>query len=663
MIRVDRAAVVAPASLEATHVARARAAAAAHFQASDARARQTTHRFAPFFEARDVREALLALFSNKCAFCESPLGGTIPGQVHPFRPRQDAVDPRSGETSRRHYWWLAYEWDNLYLSCSRCSRAAGGRFPVEGRRAKSGSTGKALASERPVLLDPCLDDPAGSLLFQSDGSIEPRDLRGAQTIETFGLNRPSLVSARLNRLRQVEALLWTGGDVLHEVGADDAPYAGAIRQLIGALSLGDTPDFAGRRPLPEPALGLPHSVPARVLSVAIRNFRAIEELDLAFEGEPDSWTMLLGENGDGKTSVLQALAIALMNGSQRSRIDSTPYLRHGARSGTVSVELSDRTTREIRFSSDDNLFTAERAKPLVLAGYGAYRAPGKGAPRRSIAPRVTSLLSPYVRLISPGEWLLHLDRRNFDAAAKALTRLLLADDGLFLRRQGRVLFERGGSRVELDELSAGYRSTVAVAIDLMSYMLTRWGDLVAAEGVVLIDEIGTHLHPRWQMKVVSAFRDAFPRIQFIATTHDPLCLRGLRNGEVVVLKRDPEGAIFALSDLPAIEGLFVDQLLTSEYFGLGSTLDPEIEDAFAEYYDLLSVRSPDARQRARIAELQLELEERGQLGATERERLVLQAADRALALRAVERTPERRSELAQDAEVAIASLWRESGLG
>lgn len=662
MIPVSRNTVPAPQSLDSPHVAAARDDAAQHFRASDARARQSAHRFAPYHDAHDVRAALRMLFSNKCAFCESPLGGATPGRVHHFRPRQGAVDPRTGETSRRHYWWLAYTWDNLYLSCLRCNRVAGARFPVDSKRARGGATGEELKRERPLLIDPCAEDPLASLKFQLDGSVEPTSERGAQTIETYALNRPALVGSRMQRIRQVQTLLSQGIEITGELQADDAPYAGMIRQLIGSLDPASSFARVPTRGGWEESVSESRAKAARIVSATIHNFRAIKGLELTFQSEPDSWTMLLGENGDGKTSVLQALAIALMDGSQRSRMDSAPYLRHGTRHGWIAVELSDRSTRKVDFSADDGRFRSASARPLVVAGYGAYRAPGRGAVRRSSSPRLTSLLSPYVRLISPTEWLAHLDRRNFDAAAGALSRLLLDDDGVFQRRQGQVLFRRHSGATGLDDLSAGYRSTVALAVDLMSYMLTRWGDLATAEGIVLIDELGTHLHPRWQMKVVNAFREAFPRMQFIATTHDPLCLRGLRDGEVVVLRRDRENEIFAVTELPSVGNLYVEQLLTSEYFGLGSTVDPELEDAFAEYYDLLSARNPDPRQQARIEALRELLKGRGQLGITEREELVLTAADQALANRAVEPDPAVRSDIVDQAEAEIADLWLESGL-
>jgi hypothetical protein len=111
----------------------------------------------------------------------------------------------------------------------------------------------------------------------------------------------------------------------------------------------------------------------------------------------------------------------------------------------------------------------------------------------------------------------------------------------------------------------------------------------------LIDEIGSHLHPRWQMRVIQGLRQTFPRVQFIVTTHYPLCLRGLFNRELVVLQRTPHNKVLAVDrDLPPIEGMRVDQLLTSEYFGLNSTIDPDLESQFSEYYQLLALAGAGA---------------------------------------------------------------------
>jgi hypothetical protein len=120
-------------------------------------------------------------------------------------------------------------------------------------------------------------------------------------------------------------------------------------------------------------------------------------------------------------------------------------------------------------------------------------------------------------------------------------------------------------------------------------------DLYEARGVVLIDELETHLHPRWKLRVMAALRAALPQVQFIATTHDPLCLRGMDDGEVHVLIRDEDQRIEQLENLPNVRTLRAEQLLTSDFFGLSSTADPEVEQSLARRADIVEGgASPDS---------------------------------------------------------------------
>ena len=59
------------------------------------------------------------------------------------------------------------------------------------------------------------------------------------------------------------------------------------------------------------------------------------------------------------------------------------------------------------------------------------------------------------------------------------------------------------------------------------------------EGLVLIDELDLHLHPRWQAEFVRALKATFPRLQFVVTTHSPLVLRDTEPGEAYELQREP----------------------------------------------------------------------------------------------------------------------------
>ena len=56
------------------------------------------------------------------------------------------------------------------------------------------------------------------------------------------------------------------------------------------------------------------------------------------------------------------------------------------------------------------------------------------------------------------------------------------------------------------------------------------------KGVVLIDELDLHLHPKWQMKIVEDLRKVFPNIQFICTTHSPILLRSIEKEKIIILE-------------------------------------------------------------------------------------------------------------------------------
>jgi predicted ATP-binding protein involved in virulence len=250
--------------------------------------------------------------------------------------------------------------------------------------------------------------------------------------------------------------------------------------------------------------------------------------------------------------------------------------------------------------------------------------------------RVDNLFDPFLAITDPTTWLLELDERRFDVVAIGLHTLLdLRSDARLVpdRKTGTVLIQEGRSRDSLRELSDGYQSMLVLSCDVMRTILSLWDTIEQAEGVVLIDELGAHLHPRWRMTIVSRLRTLLPRMQFIVTTHDPLCLRGLEDGEVVVVLRNEARDVVTITDLPPVKGLRVDQLLTSEHFGLGSTVDPELDQLYREYYTLRARARPTAAERSRLAEIDARLSDLEQLGTTERERLMLTAADRFLAQR------------------------------
>lgn len=207
---------------------------------------------------------------------------------------------------------------------------------------------------------------------------------------------------------------------------------------------------------------------------------------------------------------------------------------------------------------------------------------------------------------------------------------MLADDDDFERDDdpetpGRIYIRQGEQRVAMKDLSVGYKSVIAMVCDIIREMLYHYDNLEFASAVVFIDEVETHLHPRWKMQIMTLLRRAFPKIQFIATTHDPLCLRGMYDGEVFVLQRSAEDQVERVTDLPSIRGMRAEQILTSEFFGLGST-DPETDARLLRYNRLAArIESLSDEEHAEMRRLQAALDDGMVLGSTLREQAYVEA--------------------------------------
>lgn len=414
--------------------------------------------------------------------------------------------------------------------------------------------------------------------------------------------------------------------------------------------------------------------------IEIKNFKIIEKLVISIptetSAEKGSWLLLLGENGTGKSSILQAVALALAGKHHRSKLKlkASAFVRYGCESGYVKVYLTGSPEPvELHFKKGSRLFTGKPEDPkALLLGYGATRllprsrsatTTKKPDPAHKVeATRAFNLFDPFVALNDATPWLWALGEEEFDRIARSLKDLLLLKpkDRLVRnpRNKKRIEVRAFGTLVMLEDLSDGYQSIVALTTDIMSVMRLRWSAMEIAEGIVLIDEIDSHLHPIWKMKIIQRLRAVFPRLQFLVTSHDPLTLRGLHAGEVIVMKSDQRNRPVVITDLPSPEGMRVDQLLTSEYFGLNSTIDPTTEEKFAEYYHLLALRKLTKAQEARLATLKEEMGKLEVLGTTRREQLMLEATDEFLAKAAAAPRPAKGTTLKDETRKKIMNMWK-----
>jgi len=165
--------------------------------------------------------------------------------------------------------------------------------------------------------------------------------------------------------------------------------------------------------------------------------------------------------------------------------------------------------------------------------------------------------------------------------------------------------------VAMRNLSLGYRSMITWVVDLASRMFEAYPDSVeplAEPAIALVDEIDLHLHPRWQREITSHLDRLFPNVQFIVTAHSPLVVQGEGVTNVAVLRR-VDDHVEILNDPEEVRGWRVDQILTSDLFGLRSARPIEVERLIEKQQELVLLDAPTDAQRADLAAIDAKLAE------------------------------------------------------
>jgi len=153
---------------------------------------------------KTVKEALIKLQNYKCCFCESKIGHISFGDVEHFRPKGGWVQNEEA-INQPGYYWLAYHWDNLFLSCELCNqRHKKNYFPIinEGQRALNHTF--SIDDEYPFFIHPVFDDPEDYIEFNdSEPSAVNDSDRGKITIKKLALDREELNEHRKKTLNLI----------------------------------------------------------------------------------------------------------------------------------------------------------------------------------------------------------------------------------------------------------------------------------------------------------------------------------------------------------------------------------------------------------------------------------------------------------------------------
>ena len=282
-----------------------------------------------------------------------------------------------------------------------------------------------------------------------------------------------------------------------------------------------------KRPYKRTKVKLPHvssTIGAGNLSwidnLFIKNFFSIKDIELLnLTNKREIY--IVGENGDGKTLLLQAIAIALVGVHDGVLFD---LIKEAKKKPYISIDKNNLTPI--------NYFSS--CLSINLYAYGSSR--NNSCQIKEDEKGYLTLFSGEYNLKSPIKWLIDLYNAqnakektviSLDDTIKLLKHLLNREIEIEVTYNS-VIFKEKKSEVSFEQLSAGYRGVIIIICDLIARLSENQqvASIKDFQGIVLIDEVELHLHPKWQYSFMNKLRETFPLIQFIVTTHSPTVLLG-----------------------------------------------------------------------------------------------------------------------------------------
>ena len=286
-------------------------------------------------------------------------------------------------------------------------------------------------------------------------------------------------------------------------------------------------------------------------------------------------TFVTGENGVGKSALLQAIAMVTGGSEALRHLPGFPdaYIRRGADEASIKATITTTQGEERELSlllkrGESVRDAVERARtslaPMDAAlrhTHRSYFVAGYGSGRRvdpamawaiSLYPSgstrfaaVHSLFNRDALLRPLPAWTADLlsrgGKETLDTLATAINTFLPAAVRFHsITPGGTVMFSTPDGLLPLEQLSNGYQQTVAWVGDLLYHLTRTFGDYkkpLSARGLLLIDEADLHLHPTWQKQLYAFLQKGLPQMQVIASTYSLVTSEEACEDEVLLLER------------------------------------------------------------------------------------------------------------------------------
>ncbi len=193
-----------------------------------------------------VKAVLKSAQHDKCFLCESKVTHIAYGDVEHFRPKAACCQNEDDDLEKPGYFWLAYEWENLFFCCQLCNqRFKKNLFPLVDSSKRAKSHRDEIANEKPLFINPAEDNPEDYISFRAEIPYAINNNRkGKITIKNTGLDREPLNEKRRDYYDQLRLIFILANSSEPESGEakafllrviqDASEYAAMARAAIAA---------------------------------------------------------------------------------------------------------------------------------------------------------------------------------------------------------------------------------------------------------------------------------------------------------------------------------------------------------------------------------------------------------------------------------------------